>query len=298
MSVVFCIPCLDEAASIGRVVMALRDDWPDATILVGDNGSTDGTADVARGAGAEIVTEPRRGKGYMLGRLLHAARARVGTEGVVVCLDGDGQFALPDVRLVLHAARLFRGMGVGSRFQEGCPAAAIDRPRHWVPWMRRLGNAGMQVLVWVVLGRWLTDPLSGLRAFDAGCLRHLVVVSRGFEVEAELTARIIEMGYAICEVPIRVQPRLAGLSRTRAVRDGVRMAWATISTGLAYRPLTLAAGGTMACLALAPVAWLVHPLAALGCGVMALWALNVGVIAHAIVRRMRETEMALERNDA
>src|SRR6185503_21268389 len=109
--VVVVVPCHDEAASVGKVVADFRAALPGAEVLVVDNASTDGTAELARAAGARVVGEPRPGKGFALLTGFRAAR----DADYFVMVDGDDTYPAEDVHQLLAAAEAGADMVVGTR---------------------------------------------------------------------------------------------------------------------------------------------------------------------------------------
>jgi glycosyltransferase involved in cell wall biosynthesis len=156
------IPAWNEARSIAGVVAACRTSAPDFDVLVVDDGSSDGTAAIAKRAGARVVSHPyniRYGAALQTG-YLYALR-----EGydLVVQLDADGQHDPADAPLL--AAPILAGKAdlvVGSRFHAGST--------YEMPLLRRLGSAWFRVLVRALSGVELGDPTSGLQALSRGVL--------------------------------------------------------------------------------------------------------------------------------
>lgn len=122
-TVAVIIPCHDEATTIGGVIASLRSEIPFASIYVTDNGSTDGTAAIARDHGAKVITEARRGKGYAVRRLFADVEA-----DYFVLVDGDGTYD-PKAAPVLIDELIERGadMVVGKREAE--PGGSPPWPR-------------------------------------------------------------------------------------------------------------------------------------------------------------------------
>src|SRR5688500_15008181 len=105
------IPCLNEATTIGKVIDDFRGALPDARIIVIDNLSKDGTGELARAAGADVLVESRRGKGYALIRGFQASR----DAEYVVVVDGDDTYPAEDASKLLAALQGGADMAIGTR---------------------------------------------------------------------------------------------------------------------------------------------------------------------------------------
>lgn len=209
LSIAVVIPCLDEEAAIPRVVGDFRRALPSARIHVYDNASTDGTAMAARRAGAIVRHEPARGKGNVVRRMFADVDA-----DVFVLVDGDGTYPA-DSAPAMIAALLDGGMDmvVGAR----SPARETPhRPGH------RLGNVFVTRLAGLMFGRRFSDILSGYRVLSRRFVKSFPALSKGFEIETEITVHALEMRLPCAEVEIPYLPRPAGSSsKLRTVRDGV-----------------------------------------------------------------------------
>jgi len=221
------IPCLNEAATIGGLVADFRRDLPQATIVVLDNGSTDGSAAQAAAAGATVLTVPRRGKGYVLRAALDRVRA-----DCYVIVDGDGTYASSDVlRLIDPVARGEADMVVGAR-------SLLLRPDAMRP-LHRWGNRLIVNFLNVCFHAGLKDILSGYRVLSGEAVRRLPLLAPGFEVETELTLECLERGFRILEVPISYQARPKGSqSKLNSFRDGYRIVMTIMALLRDYRPMT------------------------------------------------------------
>ncbi|GAA2863755.1 glycosyltransferase family 2 protein [Pseudonocardia halophobica] len=202
------LPCLDEAEALPGVLTALPSEWP---VLVVDNGSSDGTAQVARAHGARVVVEDRRG----YGAAVHTGLEHAGAELVAV-LDGDGSLdadVLPPMAAVVAAGRV--DLAVGRR---------IPEPGSW-PWHARVGNA----LIAAELRRRgvPVHDVAPIRVARRAALLGLGIVDRAFGYPLELLLRAGAAGWRIEEVPVRYARRAGGRSKVsgsvagtaRAVRD-------------------------------------------------------------------------------
>jgi glycosyltransferase involved in cell wall biosynthesis len=235
--VVVVVPCHDEAASVGKVVADFRAALPGAEVLVVDNASTDGTAELARAAGARVVAEPRPGKGFALLTGFRAAR----DADYFVMVDGDDTYPAEEVHQLLAAAAAGADMVVGTRL--AAPEAGAFRAGH------SLGNRLFILLVRGLFGVRTRDLFSGYRVVTRRFLATAPLIARGFEVEAELSLQAAAHRFAIAEVPIRYRARPASSpSKLQTYRDGTRILLAILTFFRDYRPLAFF--GTLALLLL------------------------------------------------
>ena len=212
MKVAVIIPCLNEEATIATVVNECIRYLPNAEILVFDNGSSDKTAHVATKAGARVIYSPLRGKGNAI---RHAFR--VVDADYVMMIDGDGTYPVREAtRLITIASENQYAMVMGSRLQLGLPQAF--RPMHYS------GNRIFSALVSFLFGFPVQDLLTGQRVFSREFIKNIQLLSRGFEVETELTIRALMQNLPMIEVsiPYIARPE-GGQSKLRTFRDGFKI---------------------------------------------------------------------------
>jgi glycosyltransferase involved in cell wall biosynthesis len=231
------IPALDEALSIARVVEGLRGQALLAAgeVIVVDNGSTDGTGEIARRAGARVVREERRGYGYACLSGVLAAREA----DVIVLLDGDAADDPGDLARVLEP--LLGGeadLVVGSRMAE--------------PGSRARGSMTPQQIFGNHLAAALMRALYGLKVSDVGpfrAIRREDLLALGMQEmtygwPSEMIVKSARAGYRYREVPVRYRRRI-GVSKVGDTLVGsLRVGWRIISTILRYsrwKPRTKAA---------------------------------------------------------
>jgi glycosyltransferase involved in cell wall biosynthesis len=288
------VPCLNEEATIGRVVREFRQVLPQATVVVIDNNCTDATARVAAEAGAQVLRETRPGKGHATRKAFREVDA-----DVYLLVDGDDTYPARDAPRMLEP--ILRGEAdvvVGARL-------AAETGFRWV---NRLGNV---LLLWTlnfVFRASVTDLLSGYRAMTREFVTQAPVLSAGFELETELSVLAFEREFRTVEIPVILRDRPEGSrSKIRVVRDGLRIL-ATILTLLRdYRPLSFfgSAGVLSILLGLIPGTIVTVeffrfgtvriPTAVLATGMVlsGLLLILVGVILVALNRRFRELDHRL-----
>ncbi len=290
------IPCYNEAPTIGKVVDDFRAQLPDARIVVFDNCCTDETARIAREHGADVIKEPRQGKGYVIERMFDQIDS-----DLYVMVDGDDTYPADCVQQLLEPVRSGDAdMAVGARLADYTDAA--------FPRFHKLGNDLVRRLVNLFFRARLTDILSGYRAYNREVVRRIPIVSSGLEVETELTVQMLHHRRAIVEVPVPYRERPTGsVSKLRTIPDGARVLWTLFTLFRAIKPLTFFGGiGILLFLAslLAgfrpiqdyltdPQHYVRHvPLAILATGLMLLSATSavLGILLHAINWRFREIQ--------
>jgi glycosyltransferase involved in cell wall biosynthesis len=189
------IPCHNEEHSIAGLVQAVRRQLP--TVIVVDDGSTDGTAARATEAGAQVVQQtPGRGKGAALKAGVAAALAR--NCAWVMTMDGDGQHRPEDApAFLLCAEKTGAPLVIGNRMHN---AMAI-------PWLRRAVNRWMSRRISVRAGRNLPDSQCGFRLINLKTWTALNLETDHFEIESEVLLASIRAGYPVEFVPIQVVPK-------------------------------------------------------------------------------------------
>jgi glycosyltransferase involved in cell wall biosynthesis len=211
LEIAVLVPCYNEEAAIGKVVADFKAALPTATIYVYDNSSTDGTARVAREAGAEVRGEYRRGKGNVVRRMFQDVDA-----DVYVMVDGDDTYdASVAPQLVARLVDENLDMVVGRRVETHVDAY---RAGH------RLGNAVLTGLVRWLFGAKIVDMLSGYRVFSRRFVKSFPSFSREFEIETELTVHAMQMKMPVAELDTSYKERPPGsASKLRTFRDGWRI---------------------------------------------------------------------------
>jgi len=230
------LPCRDEALTIGAVVRSFRRVLPTADVYVYDNGSTDGTAEVAREAGAIVRTTHGRGKGNVVRRMFADIDA-----DVYVLADGDNTYEIDAAPRLIRELRLQHlDMVVGRRVEpEGSTRS--------YPMGHRFGNHLLTGIVQRLFGTTCVDMLSGYRVFSRRYVKSFPAFSSGFETETEMTVHALDLAMPICEIDTEYRERPEeSSSKLHTIRDGVRILRFILRLFKEYEPLRF-----FGCLALA-----------------------------------------------
>ena len=265
------IPCHNEAATIAAVVEDFRRHCPEADIWVCDNQSDDGSGEMARQAGAQVLTEHRRGKGFAVRTLFRKVVA-----DVYVLVDGDDTYpAKQAVELIKPVLSGDCDMVVGTRMTPGSNNSF--RPLH------RWGNQLISSTVNGIFDSNLTDVMSGYRALSRRLVTHLPLTSRGFEIETQLSIQAIFYQFSWREIAIDTRPRPTGsFSKLKTIPDGLKVGLTIVNAFKAYRPLLFF--GILAVL-VSLFAWGTSSLPATA---LALLFLGCGLILDTTNHRFRE----------
>jgi glycosyltransferase involved in cell wall biosynthesis len=292
-SIAVLVPCLNEEKTIKAVVQEFSAELPGAKIFVVDNDSTDNSVAEAQEAGAIVMTEKRRGKGFVVQTMFQKIDS-----DIYVIVDGDGTYPASKVHdLITPVHDDEADMVVGSRMAE---TASIFHP------LNRLGNKFYQYVINFIFGTRLSDILSGYRCFNRKFVKGLPLFVTGFEVETELTIKALQRGYRIAEVPVVLRPRPEGShSKIRIVNDGLKILWTILALFRDYKPLTFfgGLGAILILLGLIPGGVAIYefletglvlrfPSAILSVGTVlsGMLLIVVGLILHTINRRFQELE--------
>ncbi|MRW86867.1 glycosyltransferase [Pseudoduganella sp. FT26W] len=219
------LPCYNEALTIGAIVHNFRTYVPQAQIYVFDNNSTDGTAQIARAAGAIVRNVSAQGKGSVVRRMFADIEA-----DAYVMADGDDTYdASVSPQLIERLLGEGLDMVVGNRVSTEQEAY---RPGH------RFGNALLTGFVSFIFGRTFTDILSGYRVFSRRYVKSFAAHSAGFEIETELTVHALELRMPVAEVATAYKSRPEGsVSKLNTYRDGARILTTIFRLFKSERPL-------------------------------------------------------------
>jgi glycosyltransferase involved in cell wall biosynthesis len=221
------IPCYNESATVAKVVTDYRAALPEADIYVYDNNSTDGTDEIARSAGAIVKYEYRQGKGNVIRTMFRDIDA-----DCYLMIDGDDTYPAEHAREMCDLV-LNKGvdMVIGDRlsstyFEEN------KRPFH------NIGNKTVRFLINKIFKSNVKDIMTGYRAFSRPFVKNFPVLSKGFEIETEMTIHALDKNFYLREVPVDYRDRPEGsVSKLNTVSDGIKVLMTIFRLFSEYRPL-------------------------------------------------------------
>jgi hypothetical protein len=245
------MPCLNEAetlaACIAKAQRGLERAGVTGEVLVADNGSTDGSIELAESSGARVVKVARRGYGEALQAGIEAARGRW-----ILMGDADDSYDFSEAPVFVEKLRAGYDLVMGCRL----PAGGGEIRKGAMPWKNRwIGNPVLSFIGRLFFRIPIRDFHCGLRAFDRAAVVRMEPRSSGMEFASELVMKAALLGLRVAEVPITLHPD--GRSRPphlRPWRDG----WRHLRFMLIFSPrwlflmpgLLLAIGGALAAVAI------------------------------------------------
>ena len=220
------IPCYNEAATIEKVVGDFRRVLPEAVIYVYDNNSTDGTGEIARRAGAVVRRETRQGKGNVIRSMFRDINAQC-----YLMVDGDDTYPAESApKMVEEVLQNGADMVVGDRLSS----------TYFTENKRAFHNAG-NVLVrrlvnWFFQGQ-IVDIMTGYRAFSWLFVKSYPTLSRGFEIETEMSIHALDKNFHLVNVPVEYRDRPDGsCSKLNTFRDGAKVLMTIFRLLRTYKP--------------------------------------------------------------
>ncbi len=220
------IPCYNEAVTVAKVVADWKNALPEATVYVYDNNSTDGTADIAKNAGAVVRYEYQQGKGNVIRRMFREVDAEA-----YIMVDGDDTYPADCARemadLVLYKQS---DMVVGDRLSS---TYFSENKRRF----HNFGNSVVRFGINTLFRSDVRDIMTGCRAFSFEFVKTFPVLSEGFEIETEMTIHALDKNMKIDNVVIPYRDRPVGSeSKLNTVGDGIKVIRTVFSLYRNYKP--------------------------------------------------------------
>lgn len=221
------IPCYNESVTIEKVVKDYKKALPEATIYVYDNNSTDNTDEIARAAGATVIYERRQGKGNVIRSMFRDIDAEC-----YLMIDGDDTYPAENAREMVNEV-LENGvdMVIGDRLSSTY-FTENKRPFH------NTGNRLVRGLINKLFHSDVRDIMTGYRAFSRLFVKSFPVLSKGFEIETEMTIHALDKNFLLKEIPVTYRDRPEGSeSKLNTVSDGLKVLNTISNLFRDYRPL-------------------------------------------------------------
>ncbi len=221
------IPCYNESKTIKKVVEDYKKALPNADIYVYDNNSTDNTDEIAKEAGAIVKYEYKQGKGNVIRSMFRQIDA-----DCYLMVDGDDTYPADNAKemcdLVLEGKA---DMVIGDRLSSTY-FTENKRPFH------NFGNRIVRFLINFLFKNKVKDIMTGYRAFSREFVKGYPVLSKGFEIETEMTIHAVDKNYKLVEIPVTYRDRPEGsVSKLNTYSDGFRVLKTIAILFKEYKPL-------------------------------------------------------------
>ena len=234
------IPCYNESLTIEKVVSDYKEALPEATIYVYDNNTSEHTDEIARKAGAKVVYEYRQGKGNVIRSMFRDIDAEC-----YLMIDGDDTYPAENAREMVDLV-LNKGvdMVIGDRLSSTY-FTENKRPFH------NMGNRIVRSLINHLFHSNVKDIMTGYRAFSRLFVKSFPVLSKGFEIETEMTIHALDKNFLLEEIPVTYRDRPEGSeSKLNTVSDGMKVLKTIASLFRDYKPLLFFSCASIICLLL------------------------------------------------
>ncbi len=221
------IPCYNESKTIEKVVKDYKKALPEADIYVYDNNSKDHTDEIAKKAGAIVKYEYRQGKGNVIRSMFRDIDA-----DCYLMIDGDDTYPAENARemcdLVLNGRA---DMVIGDRLSSTY-FTENKRPFH------NFGNRIVRLLINKLFNNHIKDIMTGYRAFSYDFVKGFPVLSKGFEIETEMTIHAVDKNYKLVEMPVTYRDRPEGsVSKLNTYSDGMKVLKTIAVLFKEYKPM-------------------------------------------------------------
>lgn len=212
-NIAILIPCFNESLTIGKVISDFNRCIPEAKIYVYDNNSIDDTVEVAKKAEALVCYERRQGKGNVMRTMFREIDA-----DCYLIVDGDDTYFAEDARIMVNLVLSENAdMVIGDRLSS---TYFKENKRLF----HNIGNRLVRLLINKIFKSNIKDIMTGYRAFSKMFVKNYPVISKGFEIETEMTIHALDKNFNIREVPVKYKDRPEGSSsKLNTFSDGYKV---------------------------------------------------------------------------
>ena len=220
------IPCYNESATIEKVVKDWKEELPEADIYVYDNNSKDNTDKIAKKAGAIVKYEYRQGKGNVIRSMFRDIDA-----DCYLMIDGDDTYPKENGREMVELILSKKAdMVIGDRLSSTY-FTENKRPFH------NFGNKIVRLLINKLFKNNVKDIMTGYRAFSYEFVKGFPVLSKGFEIETEMTIHAVDKNFKLVEIPVTYRDRPEGsVSKLNTYSDGIKVLKTIATLFKEYKP--------------------------------------------------------------
>lgn len=221
------IPCYNESKTIEKVIKDYKEVLPQADIYVYDNNSTDGTDEIAKKSGAIVRYEYKQGKGNVIRAMFRDIEA-----DCYLMIDGDDTYPCENAKemcdLILNGQA---DMVIGDRLSSTY-FTENKRPFH------NFGNVLVRYLINTLFKSDVKDIMTGYRAFSYEFVKTFPILSRGFEIETEMTIHSLDKNLLLKEIPVEYRDRPKGSeSKLNTFKDGYKVLKTIMRLFKEYKPM-------------------------------------------------------------
>lgn len=221
------VPCYNEAKTVADVIKDYKKALPEADIYVIDNNSNDGTDKIATENGATVLYEYKQGKGNAVKCAFRKIKAKC-----YFMVDGDNTYPADKAREMCdYILQEKADMVVGDRLSS---TYFKENKRRF----HGFGNKLVRKLINTIFKSDIHDVMTGSRAFSYEFVKGFPIISKGFEIETELTIHALDKNYRIIEIPVLYQDRVEdSYSKLNTVSDGIKVLKTIASLFKEYKPM-------------------------------------------------------------
>jgi len=221
------IPCYNEEKTIKKVIDGFKKNLSDAKIYVYDNNSTDITAKIAKENGAIVRYEPLQGKGNVIRRMFREIDSEC-----YLMVDGDNTYDSRDAKKLTDLVLKDKvDMAIGDRLSS---TYFKENKRRF----HGMGNRLVRFLINKLFKSKINDIMTGYRAFSYDFVKTFPILSKGFEIETEMTIHALDKNFYVKEIPINYKDRESGSeSKLNTYRDGFRVIKTILRLFKEYKPM-------------------------------------------------------------